>query len=568
MNSGEIIARTLKLYGIDHFFAFTGADQDLWLGLRNEGIKHILPHSERSGVAMADAYSRITGQPSFTYGQFGPGAALCVSGMADAFWGKSPVICITSKSASSGVYRHSYQEISDQGSLFRPITKWSGVVPNLARLPDILRSAIRVAVSGVPGPVHLDIPAELTFFTKEDIKDVGLYAEPEFKRYPACRIAPSSSDIQRVMETIMSARRPLILAGGGIIASEAWTELIEFAEMLSIPVVTSSAGKGAILTNHPLAVGVVGNYSRKVANAVVSQCDTYIVIGSDLGDHTTKSRGAPEMDKQIIHIDLDPAVLGTNYKETISMVGDAKLVLKGMIEAADSLGISKKPCAWQDWVTQVKSMVASWQKLFCDLCSEGGSEWAVSPYFIMSELNRVIGPDDIVVADTGYMAAYANTCVDVNSPGRKHLRTAGTLGWGFPASLGAQLAAGSKSRVFCIAGDGGFGYHVGEIETALRYGLPVIVLLMNNSSLSFEYHIQKILYKDIVPGANDFLDVDYSAVARAFGAFGENVTNPEAVRPALNRALESGKLAVLNFRTNKEIYAPVIYYEGVEDRQV
>jgi acetolactate synthase-1/2/3 large subunit len=370
------------------------------------------------------------------------------------------------------------------------------------------------------------------------------------------------------METITEARRPLLLAGGGVIASEAWYELIRFAERLSIPVVTSSAGKSAIPADHPLAVGVVGNYSRKVANDVASKCDTYIVIGSDLSDHTTKSRRAPGFGKKMIHIDLDPNVLGANYEEEVSVVGDAKLALQMMIEAADNLGTSQETCAWKDWVIEVKSMVMSWQDTFRKKSSEGGSEGAINPYFIMMALNRILRPDDIVVADTGYMAAFANACIDIKSPGRKYLRTAGTLGWGFPAALGAQIAVKDQSRVFCITGDGGFGYHATEVETAVRYGLPVIVLLLNNSSLAFEYHIQKILYKDIVPLVNDFLNVDYGAVARAFDAYGENITQPGAVAGALTRALDAGKPAILNFRTDKEIYAPVVYYESAEERKI
>ena len=151
MNAGQIIAQTLKLYGTEYFFAFTGGDQEIWLGLRDAGIKFVLPHSERSGVAMADAYSRLTGKPAFTYGQSGPGAVICVSGVTDAYWARSAVICITSDSSAGSIYRYAYQGIDNQQSLFTPITKWNARVPSLARLPDILRTAIRMAVTGVEG---------------------------------------------------------------------------------------------------------------------------------------------------------------------------------------------------------------------------------------------------------------------------------------------------------------------------------------------------------------------------------------------------------------------------------
>ena len=568
MNAGQIIGQTLKLYDLEYFFAFTGGDQDLWLGLRDAGIKYILPHSERSGVAMADAYSQITGKPSFTYGQFGPGAVICVAGVTDAYWGHSPVICLTSYMSTPSLYRYNYQEINDQQSLFAPITKWNALVPNISRLPDMLRTAIRMAVSGVPGPVHLDIPADLTFFTEADLPDAQLYAEPEFKKFPTGRVAPQPHDIERVIKVIAEAKRPLLLAGGGVIVSEAWNELTQFAESLSIPVVTSSSGKASIAADHPLAVGAIGNYSRKTANEIAAKCDTYIAIGSNLGNHTTKTRRAPPPTVKVIHIDLDPGVLGTNYREEVSVVGDAKLALKAMIEAAEASGLNKKACPWADWVKEVQSIAASWKAAFQEKAGDGGAENAINPYFVMSALNKVLGPDDVLVADTGYMGAFGNTCFDIKTPGRKYVRCSGSLGWSLPASLGAQCAVKDKSRVVCLIGDGGIGYHIADMETAVRCGLPTLVVVMNNNSLAFEYHMQKIIYHDVVPEVNDFLNIDYGAVARAFGAYGEKVSKPEDVEGALRRALDSGRPAVVDLAIDKEVYAPVMYYESFEPRQL
>jgi len=215
MKSGQIIGETLKLYEVEYFFALTGGDQDIWLGLRDAGIKFVLSHSERSSGAMADAYARITGKPSFTYGQWGPGAALCVSGVTDAYWGKSPVICITSSMHSGSLYKYAYQGIDDQQSLFASVTKWNVLVPNIARLPDILRTAIRTAMTGVPGPVHIDIPFELTRGSTVDLPNVQLYAEPQCRKVPVYRVGPVSPNIERAVEIIAQSRRPLILAGGG-----------------------------------------------------------------------------------------------------------------------------------------------------------------------------------------------------------------------------------------------------------------------------------------------------------------------------------------------------------------
>ncbi len=568
MKAGQIIGQTLKLYDAEYFFGLTGGDHPIWLGLREAGVKYILAHSERSGVAMADAYSRLTGKPSFAYGQWGPGAALCVSGVADAYWGQSAVICITSSINSGSLYRCAYQGIDDQQSLFAPVTKWSARIPNIARLPDMLRTAIRMAVDSVPGPVHIDIPQELSRLMDEDLPNVQLYAEPECKKFPAYRVAPVPQDIERAITIIAQAQRPLILAGGGVIASEAWDELVQFAESLSIPVVTSAAGKSAIATSHPLAVGVPGNYSRKVANTVVAKCDTYIVIGSNLGDMTTQGWRLPVSGTKIIHVDLDPNVLGINLREECSITADAKLALRAMLEAAKASGLSKETCPWANWVLEVQSMVDLWNIAFQKLAKDGGPPESINPYFVMAALNKVISPDDVIVADTGYMAAYGGALVDVKAPGRKYLRAAGSLGWGLPASLGAQLAVGNRSRVICLTGDGGIGYHVSDIETAVRCNLPVVVVVMNNSKLAFTYHMLEFGYKNILPEVTDFMDIDYGAVARSFGAYGVKVKNAEDVDEALRKALDSGRPAVIDITIDKETYAPVTLYEKIMERQI
>jgi acetolactate synthase-1/2/3 large subunit len=315
-------------------------------------------------------------------------------------------------------------------------------------------------------------------------------------------------------------------------------------------------------------VGVTGNYSRKVANDVVEKCDTYIVVGSNLGDMTTKRWRLPSPSAKIIHIDLDPNVMGANLKEEISIVADAKLALQSLIEAGETSGFKKKACPWADWVQEVQSRVASWREAFQNLARRGGSPGAINPYFVLNVLNTRIAPEDLVVADTGYMGAFAAALLDVKVPGRKYIRTAGSLGWGFPASLGAQIAIKDKGRVVCITGDGGIGYHVADIETAVRLGLPVVVLVLNNSTLAFEYHLQKYMYKTEISEVNDFSKVDYGAVAKAFGAYGEKVIRPDEVESALQRALDSGKTAVIDFAIDREIYAPVVYYEPFVGRQV
>jgi acetolactate synthase I/II/III large subunit len=568
MNSGEIVGQTMKLYGADYLFGFSGGDHPFLLGILDAGIKYILTHNERSAVSMADAYSRATGKPSFAYAQWGPGAALCVSGMADAFWAQSPVVCITTSISSASLYRNAYQSIDEQRAIFEPFTKWNAHVPNIQRMPDMLRTAIRMAVGGVPGPVHLDIPQDLSRSASQTIDGVILYADSDFKKCPAQRQYPEADTIDRVIAVLRQAKRPLILAGGGVIASEAWDELIKLAEVMSIPVVTSSAGKASMPTDHPLLVGGIGNYSRKVANDVAVKCDVCLVVGSNLGDHTTKSRQALPPTVKIIHIDLDPGVLGNTYQEEVSVVGDAKLTLKSIIDAANKEGLLKKDSPWSERVKDVQSMVKSWKLAFQEKAKNGGETGAINPYFVIATLNKIISPDDTVVVDTGYMGAFGNALIDVKSPGRKYIRTPGSLGCGFPESLGAQCAVGDRGRVICLSGDGGIGYHISDIETAMRCNLPVIVLVLNNNSLAFTHNMFKLGYRRPAPQITDYSDIDYGAVSRAFGAYGEKVRKSEDVEPALKRALDSGRPAIVDVAVDKETYAPVIFYEPFEQREV
>lgn len=566
MKIGQIIGETLKLYGNEYFFALSGGDHPLFLGLRDAGIKYILAHSERSAIAMADAYSRLTGKPSFAYGQWGPGAALCVSGVATAYWGHSALICINSSINSNNLYQYAYQGIDDQKNLFSTITKWHGHVPDISRLPDMLRTAIRVAVSGVPGPVYIEIPQELT--QSEQDTPVSLHLEDGCTKFPAYRVAPESQVIEKAVALIAQANKPLILAGAGIIMSEAWDELLQFAENTSIPVVTSVSGKSAIASNHPLYVGVPGVYSRKVANEIVANCDTYIVIGSNLGDLTTLGGHIPPPETKIIHIDIDPSVLGTNYREALSIQSDAKLALKAMIEAAENAGLSKKTCSWIPWLHFVQDSVKKWRSAFNELAGESGSMKSLNPYFVFAVLNRLIRPDDVIVADTGYMAAYGAALIDTPEAGRKFIHATGSLGWALPASIGAQLATRGKGKAICIIGDGGIGYHATEIETAVRLNLPILVIVLNNSMLAFTYHGLKIKYQEIWADVTDYSDIDYGSVARACGALGERVTESSELEGVLRDALGSEQPYVVDIAIDKERHGPVANYEKFIDRIV
>jgi acetolactate synthase I/II/III large subunit len=564
MTVSQALAKMLRAYGAEYVFTLTGAPQDPLIDMQNrESVRVVLGRSERSVLAMADAYARLTGKPTFGIVQFGPGATYLPPSIIDAYWASSPLIAISGTTTTKTRFRYEYQEV-EQTSMFSAMTKFAGDLPQPERIADVLRTAIRASVSGVPGPSYLGIPAD--WFSKTLSIPQEIYAEPAFMRTPAGRVAPVAQDVERAIALLSSAEKPVIIAGGGVILSEAWNELTALAEALNVPVVTTMAGKGSIADTHPLAVGVCGRYSRKVANDTLAAADFCLAIGTKLSSMGTNVFQYPGKSARIVHFDLDPNSLGRTYREELSSVGDAREALRVLRDAAISAKVNGSK--WSVWTKEVQGSVAAWQQDLVRAASETMHEGRLNPYHIMRLIDQHVGGDDVLVADTGYMAAWAVTVLQQKKPGRNTLRAAGSLGWAFPAAFGAKLAVGPRRRVFGLTGDGGLGYHLTELETALRLKLPVVHIVMNNCSLAFEYHVQKYVHKEMCPEASEFLDVPFADVARAFGAHGERVTSADQFIPALRRAEESGKPAIVDVVVSRELPPPVTRYEAAGLRRI
>jgi acetolactate synthase-1/2/3 large subunit len=564
MTVSRALARLVRAYGAEYVFTLTGAPQDPLIDMQNrEGVRVVLARSERSALAMADAYARLTGKPAFGIVQFGPGATYLPASIIDAYWASSPLVAISGTTTTNTRHRYEYQEL-EQTSMFPAITKWAGDLPQPGRIADVVRTAVRAAVSGVPGPVYLGIPAD--WFGKRLANAPDLYAEPAFLRIPAGRVAPVAQDIERAIALLAGAEKPVLIAGGGVILSEAWGELTALAEVLNIPVVTTMAGKGSIADTHPLAVGVCGRYSRKVANDTLADADFCLAIGTKLSSMGTNVFQVPRKGTRIVHVDLDPNSLGRTYREELSIVADAREALVQLRDAA--LAARLNGSRWAGWTKQVQGSVAAWLEELERVSREPMHEGRLNPYHVMRLIDQHLGGDDVLVADTGYMAAWTVTVLQQKEPGRNTLRAAGSLGWAFPAAFGAKLAAGARRRVFGLTGDGGLGYHIADLETALRLKAPVVHIVMNNCSLAFEYHVQKYVHKEMCPEATEFLDVRFGDVARAFGAHGERVTSADQLLPALRRAEESGKPAIVEAMVSQELPPPVTRYEAAGLRKI
>lgn len=555
----EVLAKTLKSYGTELFFCVTGGDQALWLALRDAGIRVVNCRSEKAATYMADGYARMSGRPGFVYGQYGPGVANVAAGLADPYWGLSPVVSLTSSMRTPSRDRFEYQEL-DQLGMHGPVTLWNKGVSVPARAGAMLRAAIRVATGQVPGPVHLEIPADVL---NAEVGETLVYAEPGAGRVGARRIPPPAGAMREVVQRLLAAERPVLLAGSGVMLSEAWEEFSSFADALSVPVVTSMGGKGAIAEESDLAVGLIGRYSRKVANDVVGEADCVLAIGSRLGGLVTDAWQVLPDEAAILHIDADPAILGHNYREELSVLADAKLALQEGLAVAGELGGQRARTAW---ARSVAERVQRWREEVARYEDEEPGD-GIHPARVISALRAALSPDDIVVADTGYMAAWTGALFPVHV-GRNFIRAAGSLGWAYPAALGAALAAPGR-RTVAVIGDGGIGYHIGELETAIRAKIPAVAVVLNNGALAFEYHAQRYLWGGrVIPEVNDFHDVDYAAVARAYGAHGSRVTDPAKLPGVLKEALEMNEPAVIDVVVSKEAMAPVRNFERIMARSV
>jgi acetolactate synthase-1/2/3 large subunit len=557
------VALELDALGVEHFFLMTGRDNQLWIALEAVGIRQVLTRSESAAVYMADAYARLRGRPSFVYGAYGPGAANVAGGMAEPFWSGSPVVALTSAMRRADRSRGEYQDL-DQATMFGPVTKWGAEASVPTHVPRLVREAARRAISGAPGPVYLGIPNDLFETPIQEYSPPA--TDDDNVEMPLRRPAPTEAEAEAVVTALTSASRPIILAGNGIHQSLAYDALRLMAERLGIPVVTSSAGKGSIAETHELALGSVGRYSRNYANAAFREADVVLAIGTQLGGLVTDAYRLIAPDAHLIHVNVDPNVIGQNFPTALGVVADARAFLEAVLAAADRLDYPA--VAVSAHVTSLAAERAAWRERRAVIAARDGMDGTpMRPEAVMAEIGAQMADDAVIVADTGYSAAWAGALAEVRTAGRHFLRADGSLGWAFPAALGAQLAVPNQ-QVICVTGDGGFGYHLPEIETAIRLQLPVVVVVLNNQTLAFEAHVQEHLYGKVVNEVNDFHDVDYGKVARAFGAGGFRVTNIAQFKAALAAGLRRGGPTIIDAVIDREAMAPVTRYDRVRTREL
>jgi acetolactate synthase-1/2/3 large subunit len=490
---------------------------------------------------MADGYARLSGRPGFVYGQHGPGVSNVAGALADPFWAMSPVVSLTSATTLLGRDLDGYQDL-DGLALHAPLTRWNKSLYEPSHAYSMLRSAICAATGPVTGPVHLEIPSEMLSQECSEARSVEDHPPDLDER----RIAPNATGIEKIVDALVAAERPVILAGGGVMTSQAWEDLCVLADALSVPVGTSLSGKGSIDESHDLSIGAVGRYSRWIANEVISEADVILAIGTRLGTLVTSGWMPHPKNARLLQIDTDYETLGRHYSVDVSVQADASLACRAAVGYARAHGLDRPRTSW---ALEVGKRVEEWRAEFAVLADLEPDD-GIHPAAVLSDLRKVLRPEDIVVTDTGASARWGGALFSA-SKGRHFLRAAGSLGWAVPGAMGAALAAPGQ-RVVAFTGDGGVCYHIGELETAIRCEIPIVIVILNNRCLASESHSLKRNWNRELPEVMDYSDIDYPAIARGFGAFGVRVSERKDIVDSLRAALDFGGPAVVEIRSSKE----------------
>jgi acetolactate synthase-1/2/3 large subunit len=541
MTGARYFAELLKGYGVSHVFFMDAVLRRALAEMEGVGIKRILGHSEKAVGYMADGYARIAGRPGICMAQ-SVGAANLAAAMQDPYLGHSPVIAFTGRHVAPMQYRNAYQEVA-HAPLFAPVTKFHAQMEVLEQMPHLIRQAFREATTGTPRPVHVDVAGltgdALTPFEGE----FELYVDEAHTRIPAFRPAPDPAAIERAVLALGRSSRPVIVADRGVMISGASEALQAFAARIQAPVVVTLDAKTSMPENHPLLRGPVGLYGRSCANHVVDQADLVIFAGSNTSDHTTANWKLPREGTAVIQIDLDPVEIGRNFPGAVGLLCDVRAGLDTLTRAAPA-------CRREDWLDHTQRLVDAWREEA--EVARSAEQVPIRPERLCRELTDVLPADAILVADTGYAALWTGNLVYLDQPGQQYIRAAGSLGWAFPASLGAKCAAPQKT-VVCFTGDGGFYYHLPELETARRWGLNTITVVNNNHCLSQGVRNLNIAYQghadDNKSDCYVYRETDFAQVARSFDCFGITVERPQDFSKAFKAALASGLPAVIDVKT-------------------
>jgi len=549
MTGARAFAEMLRGYGVDHVFFVPAIMSKALAEMEDMPIRRVMVHGEKSAAYMADGYARASGKPGICMAQH-IGASNLAAGLRDAYMAGSPVIAITGGPSPDSRYRNTYQEIEDAPQ-FPSVSKFSGNVGEVGRLPDMVRQAFRIATTGAPGPVHLQIAIRGGQISEQEAELEPL-VELQYASAPAFRPPADPQSIKAAAAVLVAAKRPVIVAGGGVVRSGAEREVLALAEKLQIPVATALNAKAMIADRHPLAIGVPGSYSRACANTILKEADLVFFIGSHTGGQVTHNWHFPPRGARVMQLDIDPWELGRNYPNTASILGDAKVALTALIGAVEA----KTAEAAKAWTSHAQKLVEEWR--VSEVENRASDAVPIRPERICKEISDALPDNGVLVSDTGHSGIWTGTMVEFRSPDQRYFRCAGSLGWGFPGALGVKCALPDRP-VVCFTGDGGFYYHIAELETARRHNINLVVVVNNNNSLNQEITLNKVAYNDAPRGKwTDmwtFTENNFAKIAESFGVTGIRVEHPSELNAALKRAFALNKPVVIDVVSDKNVLA-------------
>jgi acetolactate synthase-1/2/3 large subunit len=554
MSGAEALVRMLQLHGVKQIFGLCG-DTSLpfydALYRLDHGMKHVLTRDERSAAYMADGYARVTGKVGVCEGPSGGGATYILPGVVEASESSIPILAITTDVAVNSRGRFTLTEL-DQQSLFRPLSKWNQVIHRAKDVPKTLRAAFTQMTTGRPGAAHVGVPYDVQ---TDPVDSDDVWADASLGTFPSRRVGPDPAAVEQAAALLLAASHPIFVCGGGVVISRAEKELLQLAEALQAPVATTISGQGSISDLHPLAVGVVGsNGGTSQTRELLKKSDLVVFVGCRAGSVTTERWRYPQPGKgRIIHIDVDPGVVGANYLVDAALVGDARLALAEIHRALGS-NRSNRNGSIVELIARAKS-----EKFapFRVLAAESAAP--IRPERLVKTLHELLPRDAIVVADPGTPCPYLSAYYEWAESGRHFItnRAHGALGYAMSAAVGAHFG---RSGVKCVAvmGDGSFGFTIGEMETVMRYKLPITFIVVSNSVYGWIKAGQKSGFGQRYFSV-DFTRTDHAKVAEAYGAKAWRVEDPAELKPALAAALECSGPSLVDVicQPLHEAHAPV-----------
>lgn len=544
LKGGAAVVDCLKRERIEYVFGVPGgqnlAIMDALYDTRE--IRFITAHDERSAACMADGYARLTGRPGVCLVTTGPGATNLLTGVGGAFRDSSPVLLITANNRGNDLNRDDAQE-ADHVALLQSLTKWSMLVTTAKRIPHAMREAFRRALTGCPGPVHVD-------FTREILEDEVVEfrpASPESYR-PMSRIYGDPEQIRRAADLLLEAEAPTIWTGRGVLVSKATNAVVKLAEALHIPLISTYNGIGSIPADHPLFFGPLSRHGTAVTKKILRESDLLVVLGNSLNAPSTY-RWKFELPEQLIHIDIDPAMIGRHYPFEVGIIGDAASVvdeLQSLVEARSLPPSVASPR--EKRIEQFSKDRQNWKReIFRE---EYQQAKPIKPQYLMKVLRDCLPRDAVVVGGAGNPGIWTNL-LEIYEPGT-YIKPVGfgNMGFALPAAIGAKLAHPSR-YVACVIGDGSLGMCISEIETAVREKAPVLILVMNNLGYGNIKQEQLTYFGGRYIGV-DFTDINFVEIARGFGADGKRVEDPSDLEEALQNAIAAGKTYLLDVLIDPE----------------